>query len=148
MALTYSKLAAAYTGQKGQILNQVLRNELLFDVRSGTYIAFITTLLEEHGVNIIDIIADGLLRRRLDDTDTFSNLADVFELSQFHTHVRALSAAFASGALAQTPTQEQREVDKVSPSHEELARIQRAFYRYDIYCILFRPGDPGSVMYE
>lgn len=60
-------------------------------------------------------------------------LLDALRISDFHAHVRHFAADFATTALASCYTGS----TSTLPTKTEIARIERAFYPFELYCKLF-----------
>ncbi|KAF7507194.1 hypothetical protein GJ744_010876 [Endocarpon pusillum] len=66
-------------------------------------------------------------------------LAQALLLDNLHRHVQSFAAAFASEALTkQLGVDELDAIPKYPPSPDEIHRVQRALYRFELYCNLFR----------
>ncbi|KAH8156028.1 hypothetical protein CIB48_g12219 [Xylaria polymorpha] len=72
---------------------------------------------------------------RRESAPTKWTLADAFPLVQFHEIVSYFATRFAREALKKQP----RLLETGEPEHEELCRIERALYRFQLYCNLVVP---------
>jgi len=65
-------------------------------------------------------------------------LSDALRFSNLHSHIRFFAADFCSSILSVHPISEVHDPAYVPPSLSELCRIQRIFYRFELYCTLYR----------
>lgn len=65
------------------------------------------------------------------------SLADVLKLLRFHKKVSSLALRYACAAIARLPVTAREKLD-----HTEKCRIERALYRFQLYCNLVGPLIP------
>jgi hypothetical protein len=66
-------------------------------------------------------------------------ISDALALCQFHHHVSFFASNFAMSALSKLPPNPDAKEPSLTPSMTEWSRIYRNFYRFELYCNLFRP---------
>lgn len=131
------------------ILSSVLLNhvhpDLLFDVLSIADIMKLARDYEPYGAQFKSFVErcktkpkEPLTIQGL-DSETLEMLADV------HLAVHHATNQFCRAALSYLPVT-RKDLTSYRPlSHSEIRRIHRAFYRYELFCILFRKADSSKV---
>jgi hypothetical protein len=133
MALACSSFFHAFQDAEVLITTQVLLNEVGLDVLPEA-----VAVLESSRTNswsrqkAADFISRHLHNRTVPPLSW--TLSDALSVSKFYHHVHFFTADFATKTLASVPCE--REAAPLSQA--EIARIERAFYRYEIYCNVFR----------
>ncbi|KAK1569772.1 uncharacterized protein LY79DRAFT_528090 [Colletotrichum navitas] len=135
---------------------QVLLNEVGHRTLSDAIAALESSKFDPRDLNLVANFSDEYLKRRAPIPPKIS-LADGAALSELHKCVGHLGSKFQDLAL-QSLVQEQRglanymhnwpEVSATieKPSAAEAARFQRALYRFEVYCNLFK--DPEVVRFN
>ncbi|RYC56095.1 hypothetical protein CHU98_g10120 [Xylaria longipes] len=130
------------------ITRQVLFNQISVNVLPEAMIASESALLREYSdsetrVVISNFVAQNL-RQRPTPTRSWS-LPKALRLGRLHFYVEAWAEKFVEVTLTKKPLKRsQRPV-----TYQEICRIQRALYRFEIYCNLFREVlDVNSPVYN
>ena len=72
-------------------------------------------------------------------------LRDTLDLSELHSHVEFFARTFASSALSHNPVTGLPKTDPVKISPSELIRIERTFYRFELYHTSFAERQDFSI---
>lgn len=118
----------------------VLRNQIDDSVLPEAMAAAASLLLRPHGAQqtdqdaVEDFVAHNLRRRPTPPRSL--SLRDALLLGRLHVYVDRWAVTFATAALLQDA------LHKTQPgsaaTYQEMCRIERALYRFEIYCNLFR----------
>lgn len=132
------------------ITTQVLLNQIDISVLPEAMAASESLRLRVHGTDpksrqaIMDFVAQNLRQRQTPPRSW--SLRNALRLGRLHSHVDGLAEKFARAALTKPP------IDSASSitTHQETCRIERALYRFQIYCNLFCEDQkaPSSVYGE
>lgn len=133
-ALTCSSLYHAFKNAEQIIVGEVFLNQVDIDVLPEALIAHASKSSTQAGG-----FAAENLRTRLLITNKRWKISEVLPLSNFSRYVNYFAVDFARKALASSP----RETAS-GPSREELNRIKRAFYRFEIYRNMVSTLEPSS----
>ncbi len=68
--------------------------------------------------------------------------SDALAISNTYRHVQFFAVDFCSSILSTHPVSGESQEYYTPPSQQEMGRIQRTFYRYQLYHTLFRGGEP------
>lgn len=144
-ALTCSSLYRILADNEALLTSKVLLNETNFDILPEAVAALESSRLKPWTrQHIRDFTFQHLHARKL-PTQRYA-LSDALHISKLYYHVRYFAVDFASKTLAKRPVSGHLEPTSAPPSQAELTRIQRAFYRFEIYCNLFR--DPERTLFS
>jgi len=138
---TSKNMYSTFKGSETVILSQALGNEIprgvLFEA-FVSYRAFVDKPLE--GYEISQFL-DQYLQVRNDDFRVV-NLRQASSMSKIHACVEYFSEDFINKALAERPSTYSQ------ISENEMARVQRAFYNFEIYRTLFRKAERVPAYFE
>jgi hypothetical protein len=133
MALACSSSFHAFKDAELLITTQVLLKEVGLDVLPEAIAALESSRTDSWSrQKAADFISRHLRNRKIPPLSW--TLSDALSMSKLYHHVRFFATDFATKTLASVPF----EREAAPPSQAEIARIERAFYRYEIYCNVFR----------
>lgn len=132
------------------IVTQVLSNQVDISVLPEAIAASESSWLRPHDTDpksraaIVDFVDRNLHRRPM--LSEHWSLIEAIPISRFHFHLQALTEMFIKATFSKSPLEEYSSV----ATHQERNRIERAFYRFEIYCNLFRESrrSAESIVYE
>ena len=138
LKLTCSSIHKAFISAEHLITASVLKNQVDPEVLPEAVAALDSSYLRERTYErICEFVHDHLDSRRSQLQPW--TLSEALRLVSLHRHVQSFAAAFASEALTKEPVlDELNAIPKHSPSSDEIHCIQRALYRFALYCNLFR----------
>ena len=137
-ALTCSSLYQAFKSAEELIITEVFLNEIDIDVLPEAIIAHKSETWTRPPV----FAAEHLQSRQPISSKKRLNIPELLPLSKTAKHIDYFAHDFASQALAARPP------ISAPPSREELNRIKRAFYRFEIYGNMFTSLSPPTQMFE
>jgi hypothetical protein len=143
--LTCSSFYSAFTIAEVSITTQVLTNQLGIDMlpEVAATLESQTTLCTSQGVH--DFCQKHLRCRSTPALHPPCSLSEALPIGDLHRCVQTFTDMFVSQALSQPFGPGKLDlVPSYPPSHMELARIQRAFYRYEMFCNLSRDFVEGD----
>ncbi|KAI8948488.1 hypothetical protein F4801DRAFT_556711 [Xylaria longipes] len=147
--LSCSMFYRAFLEAETSITTQVLLNQIDVDVVAEATIASKSALLRPHDPDpksreaILDFVAQNLQQRPAPPTAW--SLQKALHLGRLHFHVDALAKKFVATTLSRHPLNQSSHL----VTDQEICRIERALYRFEIYCNLFREvSDVGSPIYD
>ena len=144
--LTCSSFYQAFINAEVLITTSVLKNQVDLEVLPEAVTALESSYLQPWTRERIQEFAHDYLGSRRVQPPSWT-LAEALPLDRLHRHVQSFAAAFASRALReQLGVDELDAIPKYPPSPDEIHRIQRALYRFELYCNLFR--DPKRTLFE
>ena len=140
--LTCSSVYNAFTGDEVQITSQVVKNRMDVEVLPEAVAAVNSSHLAPWTLEPMQkFVNDQLLSRQTPQSSW--TLSDALFLESLHCHVEYFALDFASQALAKLSVPGDANAMLASPlTPDELHRTQRAFYRFEIYCNLFKARKP------
>jgi hypothetical protein len=130
-----------FKGSESVLLSQMLGNEIPHDVGFEAFVsyrAFIDKPLEGHEIGQF---LDQYFQGRHPPIRVV-NLRQASAMSKFHACVEFFSKDFIKKALTKRP------VTYSQLSDNEMARVQRAFYNFEIYRTLFRKAERSPTYFE
>lgn len=139
----------AFLEAETSITTHVLLHQIDISVLPEAIAAAKSSRLNPHGTDlktrrvISEFVAQNLHQRPTPPRSW--SLWDALRLAQFHSRVDWFSVKFARAALTKHP------LDSTPPvaTHQETCRIERALYRFETYCNLFREYQKTpSTIYE
>ena len=145
--LTCSVLSRAFLDAESLILTRILQRQIHSNIAFEAYLAlnssqldlsFRTLKEEPWDLDKVRKLLENCDGNRSSSLDQRWRLRDALALSKLHEHVQFFTDRFASSALSIDPTGEVLSFSESQPSVTELHRIQRTFYRFEIFCNLFR----------
>lgn len=134
--LSCPSLYNAFINVQVPITNQVLLNELRYDVVPEAIAALESSRLEPLSQAIPGFVSQHLRTRR--PPRLAYTLSDALAISELYSYVHYFAIDFVSNALAKVPITAHLKLDQAPLSENEMARIIRTLYRFEIYCNLFR----------
>ena len=137
LALTCRALYLAYINAKVLIENQVLRNEFRLGILPEAFAALQSARLKAHTRPVVKRLVDTHFWIRKAPTQQFAS-ADIAELSRLRRIIHRIAIDFAHDVFAIVPSRIRD--DQAPLSDNELARIQRTLYLFEIYHNLFPPA--------
>jgi len=132
----------AFWGAETDITTQVVLNQIDSSVLPEAIAASESSLLSGNGSDgqvTLDFITQNLSRRPTPPRAW--SLPEALRLGQLHIYVVSLAKKFAMAVMNEPSF---RCSDSVITS-QEISRIERALYRFEIYCNLFRKSTPTRV---
>ncbi|KAH6669043.1 hypothetical protein B0J14DRAFT_658055 [Halenospora varia] len=139
---TCPRMYSCFYSDPGKITCKVLQREIRTDVLPEAIAVFETatrnqTLAGNGRQTVADRLdAEILVTRHTAETrltpSTEITLAQAFQMRDFHLHVRYFAEDFAAESL--TLATRAGSPPQPPPSLEEVARFERAFYRYELFC--------------
>ena len=140
--LTCSPLYKAFIKVEVPVTSKVVRNVINKEVLPEAVATWKSSRLAPWTKESLQNFADDQLRSRQAPQSLWT-LSEALPLADFHRYVEYFTLDFASQTLARLgDSSTSNTVLSNSPSSSELHRIQRAFYRFEIYCNLFRSRKP------
>ncbi|KAI8635657.1 hypothetical protein F5Y19DRAFT_482857 [Xylariaceae sp. FL1651] len=143
-------LYCAFSKADGAIVADVLLNQVDVSVLPEVIAASESSRLHLHDTEpqsreAIDHSVARNLRQR-PTTPKFLSLKEVLSLERFHSCVEQLARQFVEVALTERPALHSGS----GTTWHEICRIQRALYRFEIYCNIFREGPnvPSTIYQE
>ena len=144
--LTCTSLYQAFRNSEWIILTKVLKQLIHPDTAFEAFLASRASILDREFKASSDPWNTEKAREvlRLYDGERSSSLIfqwtlrDALALSKLHEHACFFAGDFASSALSIDLKGASLSGDEMRPSASEMHRIQRTFYRFEIYCNLFR----------
>lgn len=128
----------AFLKAEGTITTQVLLNHIDISVLPEAMIATESSLLRPHDPEpegreaILEFVSRNLRQRP--SLPRYWSLRNALDLSRLHFYVDWLAEQFSKQLLIKKPLSQTSSF----PTRQERCRIERAFYRFEIYCNLFR----------
>ena len=144
VALSCPILYYAFLSDESKIMTNVLLNQVNLDVLPEAVATLASSRLQPHAVEpdarkrILDFVT-GYLQQRQTPLKSFT-MGDGFCLGKLHFMVSDFARMFAKTALAKAPVCSSK---YTAPSRNEICRIERAFYWFEIFCNLFRESPRG-----
>lgn len=143
--LTCSSFHQAFISAEVSIKTSVLENEVQ-EVLAEAVAALESSYLQPWTRESIQKFVDDHLSSRKFQLPSWTP-SKVLQLDSLHRHVQSFAAAFASEALTEKlEPNELNAIPQHPPSSQEIHRIQRAFYRFELCCNLFR--DPKRTLFS
>ena len=145
--LTCSSFYEAFISAEVLVTTRVLGNQVDLEVLPEALAVLESSHLQPWTrQRIQDFVRDHLDSRKPQLPSQWT-LAQAISLGSLHRHVQSFATAFASDALTkQLGANELNTIPNYPPSHDEIHRIQRALYRFELYCNLFR--DPKRTLFN
>lgn len=150
LAQCCSSFHRAFLADQDRILQTVLRNEIAADVLPDALTTFASARLL-HGVELTtspstpnrerDYLSD--LRQLAERGPVSWSISKALAISDLHGNVDFFSSEFAS-TLQANPFTGITHKCAIALTSREIHRIQRSFYRYELFCNLFRNGAMSS----
>ncbi|KAJ2971411.1 hypothetical protein NUW58_g9426 [Xylaria curta] len=140
--LSCSLFHSAFLGADETITTKVLLNQIDPNVLPEALVAFESAQLHPHNADpkcredILDFVAQNLQQRPTPYRSW--SLRKAIQLGRIHSYVDTFAREFALIALSKCHLKQ----FNIPPTLQELCRIERALYRFEVYCNLFReiPG--------
>ena len=152
LAQCCSSFHRAFLANQDFLLQTVLRNEISAGVLPDALVTFASARLLR-GEEFTTIPSDGHLRQGFDCQAQLRQLVKLgliswsvpkaLALSQLHSHIVFFTHKFAS-TLVTNPITGSSNQNPVVLRPKELERIERSFYRYELFCNLSRAGSQGE----
>ncbi|CAD6593028.1 MAG: hypothetical protein ASARMPREDX12_006664 [Alectoria sarmentosa] len=145
--LTCSSFYHSFFDAESVLLTRVLQNQIHPDLTTDALAAFHSSRLGPTAHTWSkDKVREILTTYDHDQPSCLAqhkwNFQDALSFSNLHRHVRHFADTFASSTLALFLEGTTRERDQGQPSPTEQHRIERTFYRFELYCNLFRTRMP------
>ena len=150
----------AFRYSEGPIMNSVLLGEIGSAVFPEAVIALEASSIR-HGKPTVQERANSVSQKQLlrrEQVQWIWTPADALAASKVHFYVHSFATKFASAALSRVPSCSGLQLEHSPSTQQELERIERALYRFEIYCNLFPPsrsmeseiasGDSAAMQYE
>jgi hypothetical protein len=137
IALTSSPLYRAFTGAEVLITSRVLLNEVELDVLPEAAAALESSRLKPWTRQRIQDFVFQHLYSRGPPPQKWT-LSDALLISKLYDYVHYFAADLASKTLVKPPILTYLKSNQAPLSQNEITRIIRAFYRFEIYCNIFR----------
>jgi F-box domain len=142
--LTCSSVYNAFIGVEVHITSQLVRNFMDVEVLPEAAAALKSSGLAPWTLESMQKFVDDQLLSRQAPLLSWT-LSEALPLNHLHRHVEYFALDFASRALAKLAAPgDTNAMPASSPTLDELYRIQRAFYRFEIYCNLFGERKPPA----
>ncbi|USP72751.1 hypothetical protein yc1106_00025 [Curvularia clavata] len=136
-ALSCRALYNALLSAETIITTRALLNQVSFDVLPEAYITQEAIRLERHTEkNVRDFIARHLHERR--PPPEIWTLCDAVRAAKLHACVNELALQFIANTAKKPPVCGTRPATRAEISRVEISRVERAMYRFEILCNLFR----------
>lgn len=131
----------AYLGRRSYILAHVLQNDLepgaLFDACAVYEASLITTAITQSKKAVEDwLISYKEKRSKIPDLSSLPEEQIVAMTCYHFSIISPIAPQYCSTVLGHSPLTGEI-IPLVEPSHTEMARVQRALYRFDLFGILF-----------
>ena len=144
--LTCSSFHQAFISAEVLLTTSVLKNQVDLEVLPEAVAALESSYLRPWTRERIQDFVHYHLDSRKSQLPSWT-LSEALPLDSLHRHVQSFAAAFALEALTkQLGLDELDAIPKYPPSSDEIHRIQRALYRFELYCNLF--GDPKRTEFK
>ena len=143
--LTCSSLYNAFINAEALITSHVVKNFIDVDVLPEAVAALKSSRLAPFKRDrVLEFVQSQLVSRKSPQISWI--LPEALPLSNLHQAVEYFAASFALRTLARlSPSAFAGTLPEYPLSPEELYRIQRALYRFEIYCNLFRGRKSGAL---
>ncbi|KAI0385011.1 hypothetical protein F5Y04DRAFT_292552 [Hypomontagnella monticulosa] len=99
-----------------------------------------SSCLESYGHDAVRQFGRENLATRPTPSVTHWKLVDALPLERFHVHVHVLAEKIMEKIQHNCPSTRSDAV--TLPNRQEIVRVERALYRFQLYCNLFREGEP------
>lgn len=152
VVLSCSLLRQAFFGDEKPITTSVLRRQIGSDILPEALATNASAQLNVHDTTpetreasrqaIVDFVEQNLQTRKAAPKSLSLNLREAWPLARLHTVVESFARRFAAEALA---TETLAPTKPATASQQEVARIQRALYRFEMYCNLFRRSSVDGI---
>ncbi|KAI9839078.1 MAG: hypothetical protein M1837_002255 [Sclerophora amabilis] len=138
--LSSPSLYNAYIDAHHQILHEVLLKKLHPSLVSDALLTLRSSKLGAKAKDreMVQTFIQTWLRDRPPPLEPKWTLPDSIAVNELQSHVDFFSADFASSALSANPLDGSPDDSPSPPTEMESCRIQRAFYRFELHCHLFR----------
>lgn len=135
---TCSSLYCALSGSKQLLAKAVLLNEFDEALLPDACLLLQSMQIKPWSVAAVKSFLDGHENATIETYAHLSwSLTDIYALGVLHQHVKSFAADFASSALsAMNPNSENKSTRQHLLAAEN-RRIERAFFRFELYCKLF-----------
>jgi hypothetical protein len=138
-ALTCSSFYSAFTSAEASITTHVLTNQLGIDILPEAIATLESQATSWTDQGVYDFLRKHLRSRSPPPKHQLWTLSQALQLGILNRCVQTFTEWFVSQALSQPSGPGKLDhVPSYPPSHMEIARIQRAFYRFEMFCNLFR----------
>ena len=145
-ALTCSSFYQSFISAELLVTTSVLKNQVDLEVLPEAVAALASSYLQPWTRERIQEFVHDHLDSRKSQPPSWT-LSEALPLDSLHRHVQSFAAAFASETLTEKLGLDELDaIPKYPPSSDEIYRIQRALYRFELYCNLFR--DPKRTLFE
>ncbi|PVH92818.1 hypothetical protein DM02DRAFT_619692 [Periconia macrospinosa] len=147
-ALTCRSLLLAFLDAKSVIENKVLRNEIRRDVLPKALAVLKSARMLRQSQRSVLSIQEFLEENFTFRTEPHWQLpsTDVYALSRLNGIITRFARRYISYALKESPRR-QEDVER-RPSKDEVARVHRAFYRFELWCNLFKTHKTNETILE
>ena len=122
---------------RDEVTFRVLNNEIGSDILPEALLTFLSKPLVRARGDVLSKFLNHAKRTRLAELSW--SITDALEISRFHIIIDNFSRNYANKVLAGAPTSDYKVPRITQPTPTETGRIQRAFYRFEIFCNLFPP---------
>ncbi|KAI1082677.1 hypothetical protein F5B20DRAFT_577757 [Whalleya microplaca] len=140
-SLTAAKLSCrsihdAFTGAEKVITTEILRRQIDSSILPEAIAVNKSFGLNPDDVNAVaTFTSEHLVARQT--PPVLCSLDEALPMRRFHKYVESLAIRLSQDALATIPAPFQTSYHPFRPTPSELFRIQRALYRYQLYCNMF-----------
>ncbi|KAF2795333.1 hypothetical protein K505DRAFT_302244 [Melanomma pulvis-pyrius CBS 109.77] len=147
-ALTCRSLLLAFLDAKSLIENKVLRNEIRRDVLPEALAVLNSARMLRQSQRSVSSIQEFLEENFTFRIEPHGQLAsaDVYALSRLNDLITRIARRYIACVLKESPGG-QEDVGR-RPSKDEVARVHRAFYRFELWCNLFRTHKTNETILE
>lgn len=135
LALTSPSFYYTFLDSQSLILTQVLQNEITADLLHGAFAAYKACQIPVWTKQAVQHFLTEYFGDSVPHKAHRWTLSEALHMSKVHSCVEFFAAEFASFALSKNRT---TRGSNAAPSFTELIRIKRIFYRFELYCNLFR----------
>ena len=141
---TSKALNFAFSGAKETIIKHVVKNRLEPGILREIKAVSASLQIKTWNRDIVTQISASYFNTQLTMTMQDWDLRTALQIDQLQTLIKAFTADFASNALAMEPLICQNGVPPLIPTRSELERFERSFWRFELYCNLFRDYNARS----
>ncbi|KAI0379570.1 hypothetical protein F5Y04DRAFT_290175 [Hypomontagnella monticulosa] len=136
-ALSCRAIYKVFTGAEDIITTRILLRQIHPTVLPDAIVVRVSRTLSGSKAEDLDTFSNSFLGVKKPPPSSWK-LVDALPLSQFHGVVEPLTTRLSSLAFNRAPRRIRETPFQSPPTHTEVLRIQRALYRFQLYCNLFQ----------